>query len=42
MLGLELELLGEERPSWGELRAPVRFSVVGAAGAPDTRGPQAV
>jgi hypothetical protein len=27
LLGLQLEVLGEERPHWGELRAPVRFSM---------------
>jgi len=27
LLGLPVELLGNDRPYWGELRAPVRFSV---------------
>jgi len=34
LLGLQLELLGEERLLWGELRAPVRFSIAGGAAAP--------
>jgi hypothetical protein len=41
MLGLQLELLGEERASWGELRAPVRFSIVASAAMPVAGGPQA-
>jgi len=28
MLGLQIEMLGEDRPYWGEPRAPVRFSVM--------------
>jgi hypothetical protein len=36
LLGLQLEPLGEERLSWGELRAPVRFSIAGSAAAPGT------
>jgi hypothetical protein len=31
-LGVEVEVLGPERPHWGELRAPVRFSVARGAG----------
>ena len=27
LLGLPVELLGDDRPYWGEPRAPVRFSV---------------
>jgi hypothetical protein len=27
LLGLQIELLGEDRPYWGEPRAPVRFNV---------------
>jgi hypothetical protein len=27
LLALPVELLGNDRPYWGELRAPVRFSV---------------
>lgn len=37
LLGLELEELGEARPYWGELRAPVRFRVVGDAALPGQR-----
>jgi N-acyl-L-homoserine lactone synthetase len=37
LLGLRLEVLGDERPYWGELRAPVRFSIAGDA-APPTAG----
>jgi hypothetical protein len=36
LLGLQLEVLGEERPHWGELRAPVRFSIAGDAPPPAT------
>jgi hypothetical protein len=28
LLGLQIEMLGEDRPYWGEARAPVRFSVM--------------
>ena len=28
LLGLQLELLGDDRLYWGEPRAPVRFSVI--------------
>ena len=28
LLGLQVEMLGDDRPYWGELRAPVRFSVM--------------
>ena len=28
LLGFELDVLGDERPHWGEMRAPVRFGVV--------------
>ena len=31
-LGVEVEVLAPERAYWGELRAPVRFSVAGGAG----------
>ncbi|MFL6660595.1 MAG: GNAT family N-acetyltransferase [Rhizobacter sp.] len=31
LLGLELEVLGDARLHWGELRAPVRFSIAGEA-----------
>ena len=41
LLGLQLERLGEERLSWGELRAPVRFSIAGEAAALSARLPQA-
>jgi hypothetical protein len=41
LLGLQLELLGPERQSWGEWRAPVRFGIVGSAAAPAARAPQA-
>jgi len=35
LLGLQLDLLGPDRPYWGEPRAPVRFSVfVNATPAP--------
>ena len=27
LLGLQLEVLGDDRPYWGEPRAPVRFAV---------------
>jgi len=46
LLGLPLERLGDERPHWGEPRAPVRFPVGPRAAvvpdpdrAPDIRGP---
>lgn len=29
LLGFELEILSDERPYWGELRAPVRFAIGG-------------
>jgi N-acyl-L-homoserine lactone synthetase len=31
MLGLRLEVVGEEREYWGERRAPVRFTLTGSA-----------
>jgi hypothetical protein len=39
LLGLQLEVLGEERLYWGELRAPVRFSIAGNAAPPANRAP---
>jgi len=30
-LGITLELLGEDRSYWGDLRAPVRFDVSASA-----------
>lgn len=37
LLGLHLEMLGDDRPYWGESRAPVRFSVMINAAPPATR-----
>jgi N-acyl-L-homoserine lactone synthetase len=34
LLGLPLEVLGEERLHWGEMRAPVRFAVTGESSRP--------
>jgi N-acyl-L-homoserine lactone synthetase len=34
LLGLPLEVLGEERLHWGELRAPVRFEITGEVARP--------
>jgi hypothetical protein len=36
-LGVHVDLLAAERPYWGELRAPVRFTVAGDAGPVDGR-----
>jgi len=38
LLGFELDVLGDERPYWGELRAPVRFGI-GAQSTPAGKGP---
>ena len=40
LLGFELDVLGDERPYWGELRAPVRFGV-GAKSVPAGTGQSA-
>ena len=37
LLGLPVEILAEERPYWGELRAPVRFRLSGDAVLPGAR-----